>query len=72
MDAVKRTKKQQAIDDARIQRAVSGMLIPMLSIPKIYAHAEKLIAEGADDEQLANGVRAFLAAKPTTLHVGSR
>jgi putative aminopeptidase FrvX len=59
----KRTKKQQASDAARIQRAVTGMLIPVMSIPKIYTHAEKLIADGADDEQLANGVRAFMAAQ---------
>ncbi|MGX9944910.1 hypothetical protein ACTG4Q_20830 [Bradyrhizobium denitrificans] len=69
---MKRTKKQEAADAARIQRAVTGMLIPMTSIPKLYAHAEKLIADGADDEQLANGVRAFFATQNATLHVGRR
>jgi hypothetical protein len=69
---MKRTKKQKGADEARIQRAVTGMLIPMLSITKVYAHAEKLIADGADDEQLENGVRAFLTAQNTTLHVGRR
>jgi hypothetical protein len=56
----KRTKKQEAADAARIQRAVTGMLIPMMTIPKLYAHAEKLIADGADDAQLAAGIRRFL------------
>jgi hypothetical protein len=68
----RRNRKQEAINEARIQRAVMGMLIPMMSIPKVYAHAEKLIGQGADDEQLANGVRAFLADGNTTLHVGRR
>ena len=68
----KRTKKQQAADAARIQRAVTGMLIPMMSIPEVYAHAEKLIADGADDEQMGNGVRAFFASENATLHVGKR
>ncbi|MDB5603450.1 MAG: hypothetical protein JWP25_350 [Bradyrhizobium sp.] len=58
----KRATKHDKINAARIQRAVTGMLIPMMTIPRLYAHAEKLIAEGADDVQLANGVRAFLGA----------
>jgi hypothetical protein len=53
----KRTSKKDA---ARIQRAVTGLLIPMMTIPKLYAHAEQLIADGADDDQLAVGVRKFL------------
>ena len=60
----KRATKQDKISEARIQRAVTGILIPMMSIPKIYAYAEKLIADGADDEHLANGVRAFMGAQP--------
>jgi hypothetical protein len=68
----KRATKQSKVNEARIQRAVTGMLIPMLSIPKVYAHAEKLIGQGADDEQLTNGVRAFLADGNATLHVGRR
>jgi hypothetical protein len=56
----KRQTKQDKINAARIQRAVTGMLIPMMTITSLYAHAEKLIAEGADDAQLANGVRSFL------------
>lgn len=69
---MKRTKKQQNIDAARIQRAVTGMLIPMTSIPRVYKHAEKLIADGADDTELVNGIRAVLTPETTTLHVGRR
>ncbi|SDK43142.1 hypothetical protein [Bradyrhizobium ottawaense] len=55
-----RRTKQSKVDAARIQRAVTGILIPMTSITRVYAHAEKLIAEGADDDHLANGIRVFL------------
>jgi hypothetical protein len=55
------TKRKQAkIDQARIQRAVTGLILSMGSIPRIYAHAEKLIADGADDTALAKGIRIFL------------
>jgi hypothetical protein len=67
----KRKPKQSDIDAARIQRAVTGILIPMTSIIRVYAHAEKLIGEGADDIALANGIRAFVADN-TNLHVGRR
>jgi hypothetical protein len=53
----KRTSKQDA---ARIQRAVTGLTISMMSITRVYAHAEKLIAEGATDDQLKAGIRNFL------------
>ena len=59
----KRQTKQDKINAARIQRAVTGMQIPMLTIPRLYAHAEKMIAEGASDEQLHNGVRAFCGSQ---------
>jgi hypothetical protein len=68
----KRTKKQEAADAARIQRAVTGILIPMTSITRVYAHAEKLIADGVDDTELTNRIRAFLTPETTTLHVGRR
>jgi hypothetical protein len=68
----KRTKKQKDIDAARIQRAVTGILIPMTSITRVYAHAEKLIADGVDDIELTNRIRAFLTPETTTLHVGRR
>jgi hypothetical protein len=69
---VKRTKKQKDIDATRIQRAVTGILIPMTSITRVYAHAEKLIENGADDIELVNGIRAILTPETTTLHVGRR
>jgi hypothetical protein len=56
---MKRRKTSKA-DAARIQRAVTGLLIPLTSITRVYAHAEKLIADGADDEALAAGIRQFL------------
>lgn len=58
----KRTKKQQAIDAARIQRAITGFMIPMGVIPPLYKHAEQLIADGADDVALRNGIAEFLGA----------
>jgi len=53
----KRTSKQDA---ARIQRAVTGLMISLTSITRVYAHAEKLIAEGVTDDQLKAGIRSFL------------
>jgi hypothetical protein len=35
-------------------------MISMMSITRVYAHAEKLIAEGATDDQLKAGIRNFL------------
>ncbi|MEY9247581.1 hypothetical protein [Bradyrhizobium elkanii] len=59
---MKRTKKQQALDDARIQRAVDGIPILMTDIPVVYKHAEELIAKGADDAALRVGIRKFMGA----------
>lgn len=61
---MKRTKKQQAIDAARIQRAVANILIPMSAITPLYKHAEKLIAAGADDAALRAGVCKFMGVNP--------
>ena len=71
---MKRSRKpsQKALDAARIQRAVTGMLIPMTIITKVYGTAEKLIADGATDDQLVAGIRDFLNRTETTLHVGRR
>ena len=55
-----RKSKQAKIDAARIQRAVTGLMISVMAIPRIYAHAEKLIADGVDDIALAKGIRTFL------------
>lgn len=59
---MKPTKKQKALDAARIQRAVTGMIIPFSAIPPLYKHAEDLIAKGVDDAALAAGVRKFMGA----------
>jgi hypothetical protein len=56
---VKKRKTSKA-DAARIQRAVTGLIIPIMTIPRLYAHAEQLIADGADDNELAAGIRQFL------------
>ena len=37
-------------------------MIPMGVIPPLYKHAEQLIADGADDVTLRNGIAAFLGA----------
>lgn len=66
------TRKQKAADAARIQRAVTGFLIPMTILTKVYSAAEKLIDAGATDEQLVAGIRDFLLRTETTLHVGRR
>jgi hypothetical protein len=58
---VKKRKTSKA-DAARIQRAVTGLIIPIMTIPRLYAHAKQLIADGADDDQLAAGIRQFLGA----------
>lgn len=55
--------KRNKVNEARIQRAVSGLQIPMLIIPKLYAYAESLIASGADDIALAHGIRSYLEGK---------
>lgn len=55
-----RKRKTSKADAARIQRAVTGLIIPIMTIPRLYAHAEQLIADGADDAALAAGIRTFL------------
>lgn len=56
------SRRKKSETEARIQRAVTGMIIPMMAIPDLYRHAEQLIADGADDEALATGVRKFMGA----------
>lgn len=52
---MKLTKK---VIEARINRAVVGFRIPMMSVPKIYARLESAIKAGMSDEYL----RATVAA----------
>ena len=53
--------RQKDINAARIQRAVTRILIPMTRICAVYAHAESLISSGATDDELRAGISAFLA-----------
>jgi hypothetical protein len=57
------SRRKKSVNEVRIQRAVTGMIIPIMAIPDLYRHAEKLIADGADDEALAAGVRKFMGAQ---------
>jgi hypothetical protein len=52
-------KQQKAIVTARINRAVVGFVIPMMSIPKLYRELEAAVAAGADDEALKTVVAEF-------------
>jgi alpha-D-ribose 1-methylphosphonate 5-phosphate C-P lyase len=58
------TKKAQAAIDVRIQRAYgagcSGIQINIFDLAKVSAVGAKLIAEGADDDKLRDGIRAFV------------
>jgi integrase len=53
-------QREMVIDSARIHRAVDGLHIPTMGFTRLYAHAQEMIFDGADDEQLAAGVRQFL------------
>ena len=44
----------------RCRRRIVALLAGGTSITRVYAHAEKLIAEGANDDQLKAGIRDFL------------
>ncbi|MGJ4953093.1 hypothetical protein [Bradyrhizobium sp. HKCCYLS20291] len=57
---MKRSKRKQKIDADRIQRAITGMIISMTAIPRVYAHAEMLIADGVTDDQLKAAIRQYL------------
>ncbi|MGJ4945129.1 hypothetical protein ACQR1W_31525 [Bradyrhizobium sp. HKCCYLS1011] len=60
MSIKRKTAKQKKAEADRIQRAITGMMLSVLAIPRIYAHAEKLIDEGATDEQLRAGIRQYI------------
>jgi hypothetical protein len=45
--------------EARIQRAIVGFQIPMMSIPKLYKALESAVAAGQADEELKAVVAAF-------------
>jgi hypothetical protein len=54
------SRRKKGEHAARIQRAVVGIIIPIMAINDVYQHAEKLIGDGADDAALAAGIRKFL------------
>ena len=54
-----RKTKIQKLNEARIQRAVSGFGIPMLSIPALYKQLEQAVESDWSDEELKQVVREF-------------
>jgi hypothetical protein len=52
--------KQKKLDDARIQRAITGLQIPMLRTVELYKHLEAGIFAGDDDEDLRLRAVLFL------------
>lgn len=56
----KLSKKQiEAAINARVQRAVCGFIIPMMSIPKLSASLKAAIAAGGSDADLKAVVAGF-------------
>lgn len=60
-------KQAKAIVSARIQRAVVGFIIPMMSIPKLYRQMEEAVAAGKSDEDLKAVVAAFPGIEPSSI-----
>jgi hypothetical protein len=58
-------KKLKQLVAARIQRAVVGFIIPMMSIPKLYKQMEAAVADGGSDEDLKAVVAAFPGVEPS-------
>ncbi|HVG51647.1 MAG TPA: hypothetical protein VM867_08445 [Xanthobacteraceae bacterium] len=52
-------KAAKKLAAARIQAAVTGFIIPMMSIPKLYKELEAAIAAGKSDDELKAAVAAF-------------
>jgi len=64
--AKKLSKKAiKALIEARIQSAVCGFIIPMMSIPKLYGLLEAAVDQGKPDEELKAIVAAFPGAMPS-------
>jgi hypothetical protein len=55
----KGAKAAKKLVAARIQRAVCGFIIPMMSIPKLYKQMEDAVAAGKSDDELKAVVAAF-------------
>ena len=63
-----RRTKQDKLNEARIQRAIVGLQIPMLKIPELYYVLEKTIAKGADDNELRDKAKAWVNARTFAEH----
>lgn len=59
-----RKTKQQKADESRIEKAFyatcSGIQIGIMDLGKVYDAGHKAIAQGVNDEQLGQHVRAFV------------
>lgn len=59
-----RKTKAEKLAEARVDRAYraacSGIQVPMLELPKIFAHGLARVAAGDDDAALAASVRAYV------------
>ena len=55
----KLTKKERS---ARIQRSVTGLLIPLTQITALYRFLEQEIDMGADEEKLAQSAKNWIFA----------
>jgi hypothetical protein len=53
------SRKLQAERDARLNRAILRLRIPMMSIPKLYRELEAAVSEGKSDAELRAVVVAF-------------
>lgn len=58
-ETIAKNKADKRINAAYISTC-SGIQVNIMDISKVFAHGNKLIAEGADDAALAKGVRAFV------------
>jgi hypothetical protein len=61
MDKIFEKAKTEKAKTARIQHAVTGFQIPMMSIVSLNARLETAIGNGATDDQLRLVVAEFLA-----------
>lgn len=55
------TRHEKKLMDNAIQRAISGLLIPMLKIPPLYAAMVKAYGAGLRERDLAAYAAAWLA-----------
>jgi hypothetical protein len=60
-------KAVQAAIDARIQRAITGFIIPMMSIPKLYKALKEAVAAGLSDADLKAVVAGFPGIVPSNI-----